>query len=35
MRRAIRKTLPFVTAALLGTLAAAALVGVAMLMSHS
>jgi hypothetical protein len=35
MRKAIRKTMPFVQSALIGTLAAAALVGVAMLVSHS
>jgi hypothetical protein len=35
MRRVLRKSLPFVQAVLLGTLAAAAIAGVAMLMPHS
>ena len=35
MRRALRKSVPFVQAALIGTLAAAALAGVAMLIPHS
>jgi hypothetical protein len=35
MRRRLRKSIPFVQAALIGTLAAAALVGVALLISHS
>jgi hypothetical protein len=35
MRRAVRKSIPFMQAALIGTLAAAALAGVAMLISHS
>jgi len=35
MRRALRKSIPFMQAALIGTLAAAALVAVAMLISHS
>jgi hypothetical protein len=35
MRKAIRKTVPFVQSALIGTLAAAALAGMAMLASHS
>jgi len=35
MRRALRKSIPFMQAALIGTVAAAALAGVAMLISHS
>ena len=35
MRRVLRKSIPFVQAAMIGTLAAAAVVGVAMLISHS
>jgi hypothetical protein len=35
MRRALRKSIPFMQAVLIGTLAAAALAGVAMLISHS
>jgi len=35
MRRALRKSIPFVQAALIGTLAAVALAGVALLISHS
>jgi hypothetical protein len=35
MRRVLRKSIPFVLAALIGTLAAAAVAGVAMLISHS
>ena len=35
MRRKLRKSIPFVQAALIGTLAAAALAGIAMLISHS
>jgi hypothetical protein len=35
MRRALRKSIPFMQAALIGTLTAAALAGVAMLISHS
>jgi hypothetical protein len=35
MRRALRKSIPFVQAALIGTLAAAVLAGIAMLISHS
>lgn len=35
MRRALRKSIPFMQAALIGTLAAAVLVAVAMLISHS
>ena len=35
MRRVLRKSVPFVQAALMGTLTAAALAGVAMLISHS
>jgi hypothetical protein len=35
MRRLLRKLIPFVQAALIGTLAAAAVAGVAMLISHS
>jgi hypothetical protein len=35
MRHALRKSIPFVQAALIGTLAAAALAGVAFLISHS
>ncbi len=35
MRRVFRKSVPFVQAALMGTLTAAALAGVAMLISHS
>ena len=34
MRRALRKSIPFMQAVLIGTLAAAALAGVAMLISH-
>jgi hypothetical protein len=35
MRRVLRKSIPFVQAALIGTLAAAAVAGVALLISHS
>ena len=35
MRRALRRSIPFVQAVLIGTLAAAALAGVAMLIPHS
>jgi hypothetical protein len=35
MRRALRRSIPFMQAALIGTAAAAALVGFAMLISHS
>jgi len=35
MRSVLRKSVPFVQAALIGTLAAAALAGVAMLIPHS
>jgi hypothetical protein len=35
MRRALRRWIPFVQAVLIGTLAAAALAGVAMLIPHS
>jgi hypothetical protein len=35
MRKAIRKTVPFVQSALIGTLVAAALAGMALLISHS
>jgi hypothetical protein len=35
MRHVLRKSIPFVQAALIGTLAAAALAGVAFLISHS
>jgi hypothetical protein len=35
MRRVLRRSIPFVQAALIGTLAVAALVAVAMLISHS
>jgi hypothetical protein len=35
MRRVLRKSVPFVLAALIGAFAAAALAGVAMLISHS
>jgi hypothetical protein len=35
MRRALRKSIPFMQAALIGTLTAAALAAVAMLISHS
>jgi hypothetical protein len=35
MRRVLRRSMPFVQAALIGTLAAAALAGFAMLISHS
>jgi len=35
MRRVLRKSIPFVQAALIGTLVAAAVAGVAMLISHS
>jgi len=35
MHRVLRKSVPFVQAALMGALTAAALVGVAMLISHS
>jgi hypothetical protein len=35
MRHVVRKSIPFVQAALIGTLAAAALAGVAFLISHS
>jgi hypothetical protein len=35
MRRTLRRSIPFVQAALIGTLAAAALAGVAFLISHS
>jgi len=35
MRRMLRRSIPFVQAVLIGTLAAAALAGVAMLISHS
>ena len=35
MRRVLRKSIPFVHAALIGTLAAAVVAGVAMLISHS
>jgi len=35
MRRVLRKSVPFVKAVLIGTLAAAALAGVAILVSHS
>jgi hypothetical protein len=35
MRRVLRKSVPFVQAVIIGTLAAAALAGVAMLIPHS
>ncbi len=35
MRRALRKSIPFIQAALIGTLAAAAVAGVAFLISHT
>ncbi len=35
MRRALRRSMPFVQAALVGTLAAATLAGIAMLIAHS
>jgi hypothetical protein len=35
MRRVLRRSIPFVQAALIGTLAAAAVAGVAMFISHS
>jgi len=35
MRKALRRSAPFVQAALIGTVAAAALAGFAMLISHS
>ncbi len=35
MRRALRRSIPFVQAVLIGTLAAAALAGIAMLIAHS
>jgi hypothetical protein len=35
MRRALRRSVPFMQAALIGTLAAAGLAAVAMLISHS
>jgi hypothetical protein len=35
MRRALRRSIPFVQAALIGTLAAATLASIAMLISHS
>jgi hypothetical protein len=35
VRRALRKSIPFVRAVLIGTLAAVALVGAAVLISHS
>ena len=35
MRRVLRKSIPFVQAALIDTLAAAAVAGVGMLISHS
>jgi hypothetical protein len=35
VRRKLRKSIPFMQAALIGTLAAAALAGVALLISHS
>jgi hypothetical protein len=35
MRRVLRKSIPFVQAVLIGTLAAAAIAGVAMLIAHS
>jgi len=35
MRKALRRSVPFVQAALIGTVAAAALAGLAMLISHS
>jgi len=35
MRRVLRQSVPFVQAVLIGALAAAALAGVAMLISHS
>jgi hypothetical protein len=35
VRRVLRKSIPFIQAALIGTLAAAAVAGVAMLISHS
>jgi hypothetical protein len=35
MRHVLRKSIPFVRAALIGSLAAAMLAGVAMLISHS
>jgi hypothetical protein len=35
MRRVVRKSIPFLQAALIGTMAAAALAGFAMLVSHS
>ncbi|MGO9703138.1 MAG: hypothetical protein ACLPX7_28210 [Xanthobacteraceae bacterium] len=35
MRRVVRRSIPFVQAALIGTLAAAALAGFAMLISHT
>ena len=35
MRRALRRSIPFVQAALIGTLAAATFAGIAMLIAHS
>lgn len=35
MRRVLRRSMPFVQAALIGTLAAAGLAGLAMLISHT
>jgi len=35
MRRVLRRSVPFVQAALIGAMAAAALAGVAMMISHS
>jgi hypothetical protein len=35
MRKALRRSIPFIAAAAIGTLAAAALAGAALLMSHS
>ncbi len=35
MRRALRKSVPFVQAALIGTLTAVALAGIAILIAHS
>jgi hypothetical protein len=35
MRKTLRKSIPFMMAAAIGTLAAAALAGAALLMSHS
>jgi hypothetical protein len=35
MRRALRKSIPFIQAVLIGTLAAAAVAGIALLISHS